>query len=50
MILKSGLAPSLPIAILGRAISGIGGAGMGSLVSICITGKPHIHIAGPLDS
>ncbi|KAJ5833281.1 hypothetical protein N7474_001592 [Penicillium riverlandense] len=32
-----GLAPSLPIAILGRAISGIGGAGMGSLVSICIT-------------
>ncbi|KAJ5619460.1 hypothetical protein N7510_003444 [Penicillium lagena] len=34
---ESGLAPSLPVAILGRAISGIGGAGMGSLVSICIT-------------
>ncbi|QKX53239.1 uncharacterized protein TRUGW13939_00315 [Talaromyces rugulosus] len=32
-----GLAPSLPTAILGRAISGIGGAGMGSLVSILIT-------------
>ena len=47
---ESGLAPSLPVAILGRTISGIGGAGMGSLVSICITGKLHVHVVRSLES
>ncbi len=37
---SSAIGPSLKVVVLGRVISGVGGAGMGSLVSILIPGMP----------
>lgn len=37
--LTSGIGPSFAVVLLGRALSGIGGAGMTALVSIIIAGQ-----------
>jgi hypothetical protein len=38
----SGLAPSMSIEILGRIVSGIGGAGLQTLVSLIILGMSNV--------
>lgn len=40
----SGFGQSLPAVVVGRVVSGIGGAGMVSLVSIMITGTFEVDL------